>query len=176
MSVPNNPKLSDVIAEFLAPVGTRLSQFLRGGAYVPDVPQNAAVPSALPISLKQLVGAVRWIPHSATIVPNPSEKSGDRPVTLQEAFTCHPVNGTGPFTYAWSQATSGGPLIIESPSAQTTVMSKHYGSGGPSGATPTVDLVGTVFCLVTDMANGNTFTAEADVGWTFVGSDPVDPP
>src|SRR5690606_6481191 len=49
--------LSDVYAEFAAPAGTPLSAFVRGGAYVPDVPANAGVPTAPPVSLLQLLGA-----------------------------------------------------------------------------------------------------------------------
>lgn len=64
MAVPSNPKLSDVYAEFGAPAGTGLSQFLRGGPYVPNVAANAGVPTSLPIRLSQLAGAVKYIPIS----------------------------------------------------------------------------------------------------------------
>lgn len=64
MAVPSNPKLSDVYAEFGAPAGTGLSQFLRGGPYVPNVAANAGVPTSLPIRLSQLAGAVKYVPIS----------------------------------------------------------------------------------------------------------------
>jgi hypothetical protein len=49
--------MSDIVAEFGGP-GDLLS-YLRGGAYVPDVPQNAGVPTAPPISMLNLLGAVK---------------------------------------------------------------------------------------------------------------------
>lgn len=64
MAVSNPATMSSVYAEFGAPAGTPLSSFLRGGAYVPNSPQNAAVPTSLPIALSQLAGAVKYIPIS----------------------------------------------------------------------------------------------------------------
>lgn len=62
MPVPANPTLQQVYAEFGAPLGTSLSAFLRGGPYVPNIPQNAAVPTALPTNLSQLAGAIKLAP------------------------------------------------------------------------------------------------------------------
>lgn len=64
MAVPSNPKLSDVYAEFAAPAGTNLSAFVRGGAYVPNISANNAVPTSPPISLSQMAGSVKYIPIS----------------------------------------------------------------------------------------------------------------
>lgn len=58
MAVPANPRLTQVCSEFGAPATTRLSAFLRGGAWVPNTPANSSVPTSLPISLSQLAGAV----------------------------------------------------------------------------------------------------------------------
>lgn len=52
-----NLSLSQVRTEFGALATTPLSAFVRGGAWVPDFPANAGVPVALPISLRQLLGA-----------------------------------------------------------------------------------------------------------------------
>jgi len=59
MAVPANPTLLQVCAEFGAPAGTPLSAFVRGGVWVPNSPQNANVPTGLPIALSQLAGAVK---------------------------------------------------------------------------------------------------------------------
>lgn len=48
--------LSQVETEFSAPSGTPLSDFLRGGPFVPDSPANAGIPSALPLQLLDLLG------------------------------------------------------------------------------------------------------------------------
>lgn len=59
MALPASPPISllQVCAEFGAPAGTPLTSFLRGGAWVPNTPANAAVPAALPINILQLLGA-----------------------------------------------------------------------------------------------------------------------
>lgn len=49
--------LAQIQTEFGAPAGTALGQFLRGGIYVPNTAQNLGVPTALPISISQFVGA-----------------------------------------------------------------------------------------------------------------------
>lgn len=109
MAVPANPKLSDVCTEFLAPATTPLSAFLKGGAWVPDSAPNAGVPSALPIRLQQLVGAVRYatleggstpaLVENHFIDPEPAPPS----VILSGDTTAHASGGTGgPYTYAWA--------------------------------------------------------------------------
>lgn len=59
MTLPasGNLSLSQVRAEFGAPGTTALGAFLRGGAWVPNTGANAGVPTALPISLRSLLGA-----------------------------------------------------------------------------------------------------------------------
>ncbi len=61
MTLPTEKPISlaQVRAEFGAPLGTALGAFVRGGAWVPDVPQNSGVPTAKPISLGNLLGATR---------------------------------------------------------------------------------------------------------------------
>ena len=49
--------LGNVYAEFSAPNGTPLGSFVRNGAFVPDYPENAGVPTSKPISLGDMLGA-----------------------------------------------------------------------------------------------------------------------
>jgi hypothetical protein len=58
MAVPSSPPITllDVVAEFGGDGDLR--SYLRGGAYVPNVPENSGVPTSLPISLLDLAGAV----------------------------------------------------------------------------------------------------------------------
>jgi hypothetical protein len=161
MTVPATPKLSQVIAEFLAPATTKLSQFLRGGAYVPNTTPNNAVPTALPIRLLQMAGTVRHIPHTAVNVPDSSDKTGDKPGTIFDTVTCNPTNGTGPFTYSWSfVSTFGGSPSIDNPAAKTVNISRTV--GGPA---PTFSMGGTLFCVSTDTSNGYQVTSQTDVDW-----------
>ncbi len=59
MTLQTDPPISltQIQDEFLAPRGTPLSAFLRGGAWVPDISINAAVPTVLPISILDLLGS-----------------------------------------------------------------------------------------------------------------------
>lgn len=165
MAVPANPKLTEVITEFQAPANTHLSQFVRGGAYVPDAPPNAGVPSALPIRLSQLAGAVRWLPHSAVNTPDTSEKYGFRGSTLSDNVTCNPINGTGPFTYSWSVSPAG-VLTIDSPTAKTTNIHRFVANA----QLPTLVLDCVVSCVSTDVHDGGQFTSETSVSWTWEGA------
>jgi hypothetical protein len=166
MAVPANPKLSQVCAEFLAPANTKLSQFLRGGAYVPNNSFNTAVPTALPIKLSQLAGATRYVAHSATNSPDVSMESGGRPETLFDTVTCNPVNGVGPFTYAWSHNFGGGGLTISNPTSKTTQISRHVGTGPGD-----FELNGTLSCVSTDTGSGDNhqITSNTTINWIWVG-------
>jgi hypothetical protein len=59
MTLPTVPPLTliEIQNEFGAPLGTPLSAFLRGGAWVPDIAQNSGVPTTLPIAILDLLGA-----------------------------------------------------------------------------------------------------------------------
>jgi hypothetical protein len=101
MAVPSNPKLTDVYTEFGAPVNTPLSAFLRGGAYVPNGPAaNAGVPTALPIKLSQLAGAVKYVPMTVTV----ANVSGATTVGVSNdtigSAAVNVSNGQSPFTYS----------------------------------------------------------------------------
>ena len=63
MALQDDPPLalSEIETEFEAPVGTPLSQFLRGGPFVPESATNAGVPTALPIAMLDLLGAANEI-------------------------------------------------------------------------------------------------------------------
>lgn len=92
MAVSNPAIMSSVYAEFGAPAGTPLSAFLRGGSYVPNVAANSGVPTALPIRLSQLAGAVKYVPP---VISGPSSASGQvfGTPTTQTAFS-DPVSFT----------------------------------------------------------------------------------
>lgn len=59
MALPSsgNISLTDIETEFGAPSGTALSEFVRGGAYVPDTAVNSAIPTSTPISMRDFEGA-----------------------------------------------------------------------------------------------------------------------
>ncbi len=75
MTLPTSRPISlgQVCTEFGAPSNTHLGAFVRGGAYVPDTTQNAGVPSGLPISLGDLLGASAYT--NISISSQPSSKT-----------------------------------------------------------------------------------------------------
>lgn len=123
MAVPANPTLTQVCAEFLAPSNTPLSHFRRGAGWVPDVPQNANVPTSLPLHLSQLAGAVRYVPVSATKSGNAngsvflphSGSPANVTVTSNPAVVISPSGGTGSYSCTWSHVS--GDSSISTPGA-----------------------------------------------------------
>lgn len=157
MALPTsgNLSLSQVRTEFGAPVTTPLSAFLRGGAWVPDTAANAGAPTALPISLRQLLGASAIVNHSVMADDIFSFTFTATPQTVSGTSTAVVSNGVGPFTFAWSILTGTG-YSLTAGTTTATVTATRPSSEGFGVAT------GTVRCSVTDTGNGN-FVSTVDV-------------
>lgn len=135
MALPSsgNLSLSQVRTEFGAPSNAPLSAFLRGGAYVPNTAANAGVPTALPIKLRDLLGASATPPLSASksgdasgsfvCTESPAGVSSSCPTsanvtTNSVTITASGGAGSGP-TFAWSKI-SGDTFTVNSPTSATT--------------------------------------------------------
>lgn len=156
MALPTsgNLSLSQVRAEFGAPVATPLSAFLRGGAWVPDTAANVAVPTVLPISLRQLLGSSAIPPLSVTA---PDIDAGSiAPDDAIGSSIAVVSGGIGPFSYAWSWVV-GGTGITLSNAATATVTATKTTSGVSSG---------TARVTVTDAGDGGK-TAAHDISITL---------
>lgn len=134
MALPNNPpiSLSQVRAEFNAPANAPLSAFRRGGAYVPNTPVNAGVPTGLPIKLTDLLGASASTTPGLSAGASPASVSGTaqvgQPITTGSA-TVTVSGGSGAISYAWERVSGTG--TINSPSsASTTFSAPAQGSAG----------------------------------------------
>ncbi len=111
MALPVSPPLSvsQIYAEFLVPPGTLFTQLYRGGPYVPNTPQNAAIstnPNALSVS--QFYGAVRYVQFEIsasppavdeTVLGGPGSPSS---TTVAGVTHINTSNGSGSFSFAWS--------------------------------------------------------------------------
>lgn len=64
--------LSMIQAEFGGPMPARLSDYYRGGLYVPDTPENASVPTSGPISMSNFYGASAAPPVSPPVWVTPT--------------------------------------------------------------------------------------------------------
>ena len=119
MAVSNPATLESVYTEFGAPQGTGLSAFLRGGAYVPNGPSaNAGVPTALPINLSQLAGAVKYVNVGASVSPTSVSGAGLSPV-ITPSCTATGSGGSGSYSYTWAYV-SGNTANITLNSGQGT--------------------------------------------------------
>lgn len=151
MAVPNPPSLSSVCTEFGAPFATPLSAFLRGGAWVPNTAANAGVPTALPLSLSQLAGAVAYTPMTVTAPSTTGNSvSGTTNGTIVGANANVSVSGgLAPFTYSITYV-SGTSYTIVAPTSATTSF-KRPGNPAPS------DVFGTYRATVTDATSATAF-------------------
>lgn len=150
MAVPGPPvSLAAVRAEFGAPAGTPLNAFVRGGAWVPNTAQNAAVPIAPPIRLASLAGAAAYQPVTATASPNPATGNGSGPnssgVVYTGNITATGHGGHGSYTYAWSMVS--GTASITNPNSATMQVNKLVFAGSPQTVTAR--------CTVSDGASSN---------------------
>ena len=149
MALPTtgNLSLSQVRTEFSAPASTPLSAFLRGGAWVPDTTANAGVPAALPISLRQMLGASAIINHTVTADEVSSVVSSVSPQNVSDTSTAVVSNGVGPFSHAWSIVSGAGFTLANiTSSVVTATRSAGLGFGISNGS---------IRDTVTDAGNGN---------------------
>jgi hypothetical protein len=134
VTVPANPKMSEVCAEYGVAITTPLSSFRRGAGIVPNTPQNAGVPTTLPIHLSQLAGSALYTPVSCSKSGNASgafnytpPPTGPTTVGIAtNAVTITGANGTGSYSYSWSLIS--GDAFSHTANAATTTFS--FGSVG----------------------------------------------
>lgn len=164
MALPTsgNLSLSQVRTEFGAPSTTGLAAFLRGGAWVPDTAANAGVPTALPISLRQLLGASAITPHTVSapdidgiVIGSSPKASGTETATVS--------NGVGPFTYSWAFVAGGVGITLTNTTSATVGAQRSVGTASFGINT------GTLRCSVTDTGNGN-LVATKDIAVTLENS------
>lgn len=120
MALPASPPISltQIQDEFGAPRGTGITAFVRGGAWVPNTPTNASVPTSPPISLLSLLGAAAYTPMVVT-VPNVNGAtiSGGGANQLIGNATISTSFGIPPYTYL-TTLVSGSSFTIGSPTTQ----------------------------------------------------------
>lgn len=113
--------LAQIATEFGASLPANLGSFLRGGSYVPNTGTNAAVPTALPIDMLDMLGSAAYVPPAGTVVLNDHNLSASRGVGLAKAVyefqgggACGEYINTGPFSsYSGEWLTSGLASIFE---------------------------------------------------------------
>lgn len=171
MALPTSPPISlnQIKAEFGA-TGTRsLTEFYRGGAFVPNIPANSSVPTSGAISLLNFLGATNSVPLSGSL----SQLSGEfvdpsmpwpvpGSMTITANPRANPTGGSGSYTYSWS-ITSG--LAVINSGANTNQCSI-------SALVPNHNMrTGGIRCIVNDGSSSVTLTGTYSLYYS--GGQPV---
>lgn len=123
MALQNSPPISilEICNEFLAPAGTPISSFYRGGPYVPNIAQNAAVPTAGQISLLQFLGATRYAPYSLSVGQSGGYVFQAEPAPISRSVSgsliASATGGTGSYSSSWAYVSGSPPGFTWSQSA-----------------------------------------------------------
>lgn len=171
MALPTSPPISlnQIKSEFGA-TGTRsLTEFYRGGAFVPNIPANSGVPTSGAISLLDFLGATNQIPLSGSL----SQLSGEyidpfMPFPVPGSMTiianprANPTGGSGSYTYAWA-ITSGLATITSGASSRQCQISALV----PNHSFRT----GGIRCIVS--SGGSSITLTGSYSLYYSGGTPV---
>lgn len=83
-----------------APVA--LSWLTRGGGRVPDIQQNAHVPTTLPLGMTKLVNATDYSPYTVRVEQQNGEYSGpEQRIQLHAHMVAHITGGSGNISTNW---------------------------------------------------------------------------
>lgn len=162
-TVPGPPvTLAQIRAVYGAPAGTPLHQFYRGGPYVPNIPQNAGVPTAPPIVAHQLCGSTNYVPMSSNFTggsnPSCTYHSPATTCTASVSPTCNVSNGIPPYSYSWSIVGGSSATIANATSATCTV--SRTANQTQDGTTSQLQ------CVVTDSTSAQ-ITPQLGLNWGF---------
>lgn len=173
MAVPGPPvSLAAVRAEFGAPAGTPLSAFVRGGTWVPDIAQNAGVPTTPPIRLAQLAGAVKYQPMTIS-GPNPVTWIGPTtPKPPRKVYTSsqQTVTGGNPAkSYNWTYLSGGNDIMCDAP---TTLNGSFWAYGAIEiGVDPPPETTSNAVWRLT--VSDGTSSVSSDVTFSFTTGGPI---
>ena len=174
MAVPNKAKLSQVQEEFGAPLTAPLSDFYRGGDYVPDTTTNAGVPTSGEILLSDLDGAAAYtgmtLVLSGDTEPNGACSAVGTSCTANtDPITCTVSDGTGPFVFTTEKKTGETTFATAKQLVSDRSSSFEYSSTN-GNATETISSEYRI--KVVDATGAEEYTAYFDVSnvHTFVES------
>jgi hypothetical protein len=152
MTTPASPPITmaQVRAEFGGTAGvTKLSAYVRGGAYVPNTGTNAGVPTSVPIRLNQLCGASAW---ALTASASPSTLYATRATagTVVSGHSTVSYSGnSGAVSYLWSRVSGDAAIACSSTTNFSPTWSASVGPANPSRVAiwrcQVTDSVGSVF-------------------------------
>lgn len=134
--VTTPPSLSSVVSVFGG--DGFMSHYYRGGPYVPNISQNAAIStSASTLALSQFAGATNYVPVSVVVSPSTTSKTSLGSSATGTSGPAGPVtatasNGTGSYTYAWTRTSGDTTTTISSTTASGVTFSRNSCINGTS--------------------------------------------
>lgn len=153
MALPASPPITmaQVRAEFGGTVGvTKLSAYVRGGSFVPNIAANSGVPTSVPIRLNQLCGATSYYAVAAPASAYGS-RSGTAGTATTGSVTVTVTGSGGTVTRSWTRVSGDAAISISSTTAGTVTWSASM-SAVNNYRTATWK------CTVTDTVKGVTVT------------------
>lgn len=153
--VSTPPSMSSVISVFGGP--GNLTAYYRGGPYVPNISQNAAIATSPgSLALSQFAGATNYVNVSASVSPATISKTSFGSAATGASGLTNPVTatgsgGTGSYTYAWTLISGDASTTISNSTTASVTFSRANCNTG-------VDYVSTWKCTVSDgttSASGN---------------------
>lgn len=142
---------------------TKLSEYVRGGAYVGNYPPNLSVPTSVPIRLGDLRGASSTPSYYADASPTTCTGTIASPGTCttgSTTATAHGVTG-GTTTYAWARVSGDSSQSAVSPTSATTAFRRTC-------TVANVTYTALWACTVTNTISGATVTNNVTVNTTYV--------
>lgn len=164
MTLPTSGSLSLIMiqTEFGAPASTGLTDFYRGGTYVPNISANANVPTSGVIGILDFYGASKGS-SSLTVTASPTSALGSvttsNPsvgvdvITNSVTVTASGGTGTG-YTFSWSRLSGSSLIAISSSTSSSVIWSARMTSYSTFASTWS--------CTVTD-SGGNTGSVNVNV-------------
>ena len=155
--------LSDIAGEFNVSPPYKLSDFYRGGANVPDITENASIPTSGQINLADFYGASNY----PTIVS----------ATLTQDVDVASCGGGGACNPGGSSASLSPSVVDGDPTTRTYVWTRHSGdvpdSGFPNGASIFYSVSGQSLEEFQSVSKSGTFSVEVTDSTGTVTSNTV---
>lgn len=146
MTLPSSPPISlqDIYAEMGAPNSTTMTSLYRGGSFVPNIAQNASVPTSGNIGILDFLGATAYIPMSGAGATGFGESVSHTVSNYTTTGTANAtVSGGLPTkTYTWVFVSGTNFTVVNQGLAST-----HFQQAGAPVAGP---YIGNYKCTITD--------------------------
>ncbi len=163
MACPASPPITmaQVLAEHGGTTSTKLSAYIRGGSFVPNIGANSGVPTSVPIKLSQLCGSQHSAGLSASASPSSLYKAKTTPGSAVSGASTVTVSGsTGTVTWLWTRVSGDAVIGCSNTTSNAPTWSATVNAINPSR-------VAVWKCKVTD-SSGFVYTNNVTITLEYV--------